>query len=111
VLQTDSTFLYEMATSEYVTRFTMQATVAMNSSAAKRVAEMVTQEYVTRFAIQAADRKNTLAVFGRLHDKSKVDRNTLIALSSLVGARGRLVGFVKLDLEADRTVIDPGGDR
>jgi hypothetical protein len=37
--------------------------------------------------------------------------DTSIALSRLVGSKGRLVGFVKLDLEADRTVIDLGGDR
>ena len=31
--------------------------------------------------------------------------DTLIAFSKLAGRRGRLVGLVKLDLEADRTLI------
>jgi hypothetical protein len=55
----------------------------MSSSAVKRVAEMVTHEYVTRFAIHVAEPTYTLAIFGRIRDKSEVDRNTLIALSSL----------------------------
>jgi hypothetical protein len=41
------------------------------SSTVKRVAEIVTQEYLTRFAMQAAEATNALAVFGRLHDKSR----------------------------------------
>jgi hypothetical protein len=72
---------------------------------------MVTQEFVTRFAMQAAKATIALAVFGGLHDNTEVDRNTLIALSSLAGRSGRLVGFVELGLEADRAVIDLGGDR
>jgi hypothetical protein len=32
-------------------------------------------------------------------------------LIGLAGRRGRLVAFVKLGLEADRTLLDPGGDR
>jgi hypothetical protein len=58
------------------------------------VTEMVTQEYVTCFAMQAAEVANALAVLGRLHDKAEVERNTLIALSSLAGRRVRLVGIV-----------------
>jgi hypothetical protein len=65
------------------------------------------QEYVTRFAMQSAEATSSLAIFGRLDEKSKVDRQTLITLSSLEGLSGRLVGFVKL--ETDRTVIDIGG--
>jgi hypothetical protein len=38
-------------------------------------------------------------------------KETLITLSKLAGRRGRLVDFVKLGLEADRTVIDFSGDR
>jgi hypothetical protein len=53
---------------------------------------------VTRFAMQAAEVTNTLAVLERLHDKAEVDRNTLIALSSLAGRRGRLVGLWSLAL-------------
>jgi hypothetical protein len=34
----------------------------------------------------------------------------MIALSSLAGRRSRLVSFMELGLEADRTVIDLGGD-
>lgn len=41
------------------------------NSTVKRVAEMDVQEYVTRFAVQAAEATNTLAIFSRLHDKSK----------------------------------------
>jgi hypothetical protein len=48
-------------------------------SNAKRVAEMVTQAYVTCSAMQAAEATNALAIVGRLHDKIKVDRNTVIA--------------------------------
>jgi hypothetical protein len=47
----------------------------------------------------------------KLHDKFNVERNNLIALNSLAGSRGRLVGFAKLGLEADRKVIDLGGLR
>jgi hypothetical protein len=57
------------------------------------VTEMVTQ-YVKCFAMQAAEVANALAVLGRLHDKAEVERNTLIALSSLAGRRVRLVGIV-----------------
>jgi hypothetical protein len=46
-----------------------------------------------------------------LHDKPEVERNTLFALSSLAGRRGRLVGFVELGFEGNRVVIDLGGDR
>ncbi len=35
----------------------------------------------------------------------------MIALSSFAGRSGRLVGFVELGLEADRVVIDLGGNR
>jgi hypothetical protein len=101
----------EMVTHEYVTRFAIEAAGATDSSAVKRVAEMVTQEYVIRFAIQAAEETIAIAIFGRLHDKSKVDRNTLIAVSSLAVRIGRLAGFVELGLEAERTFNDPGGDR
>ncbi len=48
--------------------------------------------------MQVAEAKNTLAICGRLHDKSKVYSNALIAFGSLAGRRGRLVGFVKLVL-------------
>jgi hypothetical protein len=68
--------------------------LGMKSGTVKCVTKMVTQEYVTRFAMQAAEATNTFAVLGRLHDKAEVDRNTLIALSSLSCRRGRLVGFV-----------------
>jgi hypothetical protein len=44
--------------------------------------------------MQAAEATNALAVLRGLHDKAEVDRNTLIALSSLAGRSGRLVGFV-----------------
>jgi hypothetical protein len=44
--------------------------------------------------MQAAGATNALAVLKTLHDNAEVDRNTLIALSSLAGERGRLVGFV-----------------
>jgi hypothetical protein len=67
----------------------------------KCVTGMVKQEYVTRFAMQAAETTNALAIFGGLHDKAEVDRNTLIALSILADRSGRLVGFVELGLEAD----------
>ena len=60
---------------------------------------MVTQEYVTSFAMQAAEATKTLAIFGRLHDKSQVARNTLIAVSGPAGRRGRFAGFVELGLE------------
>lgn len=50
------------------------------------------------------------AIFRSLHDRSKVDSNTLITLGSLASRRGRLVGFVKLGVEADRTVTDFGCD-
>jgi hypothetical protein len=70
----------EMITQENVTRFVVQAAEATNSSAVKHVAEMVMQENVTRVVVQAAETTNTLAIFGRLHEKSKVDRNTFIAL-------------------------------
>jgi ribosomal protein S17E len=76
------------------------------SSAVKRVAEMVTQEYVARFTMQAAEAKNTLAISGGLRDKSKVDRNTVIAV-----LRAEKVGFMEVGLEADRTLIDSGGGR
>jgi hypothetical protein len=79
------------------------------SSTVKCVTEMVTQEYVIRFAMQAAETMNALALFGRLHDKAEVDINALIALSSLAGRRGRLVGFVELGNKANRAVIDLGG--
>jgi hypothetical protein len=46
-----------------------------------------------------------------VHDKAEVDKNILNALSSLAGRRGRLVGFVQLSNEANRAVIDLGGDR
>jgi hypothetical protein len=46
------------------------------SRAVYRVAETVMQEDITRFAMQAAEATNTLAIFGRLYDKAKVDRNT-----------------------------------
>jgi hypothetical protein len=55
--------------------------------------------------MQAAETTNALAI-ERLHDRTKVDRNILIALSSL-----ELVGFVKRGLEADWTVIDLGDVR
>jgi hypothetical protein len=61
--------------------------------------------------MQGAEVTNTLAVLRRLHDKVEVDRNTFIALSSLAGRRGRLVGFVEFGFEANRAVIDIGGDR
>jgi hypothetical protein len=61
----------------------MQAAEATNRSAEKRVAEMATQEYVIRLTLQTAEVTNTLALFARLHDKSKVDRNILIASRSL----------------------------
>ncbi len=70
---------------------------------------MVAQEYVTSLVMQTAEATNALAILGGLHDKAEVDRNTLIALSSLAGRRGRLVGFVKR--EVDRIVIDPNGNR
>jgi hypothetical protein len=35
----------------------------------------------------------------------------LVALSSLAGRRGTLVGFVELGFKAHREVIDVGGDR
>ena len=44
---------------------------------------MATQEYVTHFTLQATEVTSTLTTFARLHDKSKVDRNILIALRSL----------------------------
>ena len=69
------------------------------------------QEYVTRIAVQAAEATNAIAFFGGLHDKAEVDRNHLIALSSLAGRKGKLVGFVEHGLEADRTTIDFGGNR
>ena len=50
----------------------IRRSLGAKSSAVKRVAEMVTQEQVTRFAMEAAEATNT---FGRLHDKSKVDKN------------------------------------
>jgi hypothetical protein len=81
------------------------------SSTIECVTEMVAQEYITRFAMQSAEATNALAIFGRLHDKTEVYRNTLIALSSFAGRSGRLVGFVELGLEADRAVIDLGGNR
>jgi hypothetical protein len=62
---------------------------------------MVTQENVTRFAMQAADATNPLAIVGRLHDKPKSIKNTLIELGSLTGRRSRLVGFVKFGLETN----------
>jgi hypothetical protein len=98
----------EMVTHEYVTRFAIEAAGATDSSAVKRVAEMVTQEYVICFAIQATEDTIALAIFGRLHDKSKVDRNILIAVSSLALRIGRLAGFVELGLEAERKLNDPG---
>jgi hypothetical protein len=73
--------------------------------------KMVAQEYVTSLVMQTAEATNALAILGGLHDKAEIDRNTLIAVSSLAGRRGRLVGFVELCLEADSTVIDLGGDR
>jgi hypothetical protein len=80
------------------------------------VAKMVTQEHVIRFVI--VGRLNFIiklvirfAIVGRLHYRTKVKGNTSIALSSLAGRAGRLVNFVKLSLEADRTLIDLGGDR
>jgi hypothetical protein len=61
--------------------------------------------------MQDAEATNALNIVGSLHDKTKVDRKTLIALITLADKRGWLVGIVKLGLEADRTVIDLGGDR
>ena len=61
--------------------------------------------------MEAAKATIALAVFGGLHDTTEVDRNTLIALSSLASRRGRLVGFVEFGFEADRTVVYLGGDR
>jgi hypothetical protein len=43
---------------------------------------------------------------GKLHDKTTVDRNALIALRSLASGEARLIGFVKLGLEVDLRVID-----
>jgi hypothetical protein len=51
--------------------------------------------------MQAAEATTALAIVGRLHDKAKIERNTLIALRSLMSRRGRLIGFVELGLEAD----------
>jgi hypothetical protein len=62
-------------------------------SAVMCATEMVTQENVARFAMQAAEATNAHVIFGGLHDKAEVDRNILIALSSLAGRRGRLVCF------------------
>jgi hypothetical protein len=45
----------------------------------EQIYEMVTQEFVT-------EAMNKLTIFGRLHEKSKVE--TLIALSKLAGKRG-----------------------
>jgi hypothetical protein len=50
--------------------------------------------------MQAAEGTNTLAIFARLHNKSKVNRNILIASSSVAGRRGRLVGCVKHGCDA-----------
>jgi hypothetical protein len=61
------------------------------SRAVKRVAGMVAQEYVARVTVQAAMVTNTHAIFGRLHDRAKVDRITLIALSSLAGIKVKLL--------------------
>jgi hypothetical protein len=69
------------------------------------------KENVTPLAMQAAEVTNVLAIVGRLHDKAKVDRNTLIVLRSLVDRRGRLVGFVELGLAVVWSVIDLDGDR
>ena len=71
------------------------------SGTVKCLTKMVTQKYVTRFAMQAAEATTALAIVGRLHDKAKIERNTLIALRSLMSRRGRLIGFVELGLEAD----------
>jgi hypothetical protein len=60
--------------------------------------------------MQAPETTNALAVLGRFQDEAQVDRDTLIALSSLADRRGRLVGFVELGLEANRAVIDLGAD-
>jgi hypothetical protein len=57
----------------------------------ERVAGMIMQEYVARIAIQAAEVTNTLASFGRLHDKAKVDRITLIASSRLADRKVNLL--------------------
>ena len=57
---------------------------------------MVTQEYVTRFAMQAAEATDAHVIFGGLHDNVEVDRNDLIALSSLAGRRSRVVCFWEL---------------
>jgi hypothetical protein len=72
------------------------------STTVNRVTGVVAREYVTYFAMQAAKAADALAILGRLHDKSKVDRNTLIALSSFAGRRGRLIGFVDLGLDRSR---------
>jgi hypothetical protein len=53
--------------------------------------------YVTRFSMQAPEATNTLAIFGRLYNKSKVDN--LMASSKLAGTGGKLVGLAKLGLE------------
>jgi hypothetical protein len=43
--------------------------------------------------MQATGVTSRLAIFRRLRDKAKVNRNTLIALRNLAGRRGRLVDF------------------
>jgi hypothetical protein len=68
----------------------------VKSSTVKLVVEMVTQEYARRFAIQAVEATNAHTIVGRLRDKTKVDRDTLIGLSDLADSGGRLVGSVKL---------------
>jgi hypothetical protein len=49
-----------------------ERSLGAKSRAVKRVAEMVMQEYVTRCAMQATGAINMLALFGILHDKSRV---------------------------------------
>jgi hypothetical protein len=68
------------------------------SSSVNCVTKMVTQEYVLRFAMQATETTNALAVLGRLPDKAEVDRNTLIALSSLAGRKLDLLALCSLAL-------------
>ena len=57
----------EMITQDYVTCFAMKAAKATSSSAAKRDTEIVTKESHVFYARAT----NTLAIFGRLHDKSR----------------------------------------
>jgi hypothetical protein len=81
------------------------------SSTVRRFTEKVMQEYVTCFAMQAAEATNALPVLEGLHDRAEVEINTLFALSCRAGRRGRLISFVEVGVEANRAVIDLGGDR